>query len=426
MEKITFEDSGKIIRVGDCLETNTIRSWLSASGTLPKSIITSEEALKNLRNKYPLILKDFPTLRIKVINKDNLYYWHYASNEEIQFDNLFKIVDSKILDEVPIPNKSIESLLWRVEISQIENKTKIKVSASHSIIDGRGIFDLLDIFTLCALNKEFNEKLNNYKNQPVLYEYGKKDWFTKEFLMKDLINPYEKVNLSTTILNPPIETPSYVINHQWNVDYPPILKFCKKHNVSPQAILMAIQNEAIRIFNKGKYDDIPIGVQFAIDCRNSIYATETFKRSLFFTYSGISVSYLHPEKDVLENIKKSALILKDSSMVNQSCESVYFIANMRNEKTGKMINTTKFPNPNCYIFASHIGLVGVGLDDIQFRMYSFVYKNMYWPNLYGYHNKETFSFVFEIPYNTPEEYLKSVKNTSLKYYDFIVNNIKEE
>ena len=195
MEKITFEDSGKIIRVGDCLETNTIRSWLSASGTLPKSIITSEEALKNLRNKYPLILKDFPTLRIKVINKDNLYYWHYASNEEIQFDNLFKIVESKILDEVPIPNKSIESLLWRVEISQIENKTKIKVSASHSIIDGRGIFDLLDIFTLCALNKEFNEKLNNYKNQPVLYEYGKKDWFTKEFLMNDLINPYEKVNL---------------------------------------------------------------------------------------------------------------------------------------------------------------------------------------------------------------------------------------
>ena len=80
MEKITFEDSGKIIRVGDCLETNTIRSWLSASGTLPKSIITSEEALKNLRIKYPLILKDFPTLRIKVINKDNLYYWHYASN----------------------------------------------------------------------------------------------------------------------------------------------------------------------------------------------------------------------------------------------------------------------------------------------------------------------------------------------------------
>ena len=39
MEKITFEDSGKIIRVGDCLETNTIRSWLSASGTLPNQLL---------------------------------------------------------------------------------------------------------------------------------------------------------------------------------------------------------------------------------------------------------------------------------------------------------------------------------------------------------------------------------------------------
>ena len=421
MESIIFEDSGKIIRVGDCLETNTIRSWLSASGTLPKSIISSEEALKNLKNKYLSILKDYPTLRIKAIFKDNLYYWHYTSNEEIQFENLFKIVESDILDEVPI-NKSNDNLLWKVNLSEVGNKTKIKVSASHSIIDGRGIFDLLELFTLCAMNKEFNEKLSNYKNQPVLYEFGKKDWFTKEFLKNDLINPYENANLSSTILNPQIETPSYVINSQWDVAYPPISKFCKKHSVSPQAILMAIQNEAIRIFNKGKYDDIPIGVQFAIDCRNSIYSSETFKKSLFFTHSGISVSYLHPEKDILENIKKSAMILKDSSLIKQSCESIYFIANMRNQKTGEMSKSTKFPNPNCYVFASHIGLVGVGLDDIQFRMYSPVYKSMYWPNLYGYHNKETFSFVFEIPYNCPEDYLKSVKDTSLKYYDFIVNN----
>ena len=74
MESIIFEDSGKIIRVGDCLETNTIRSWLSASGTLPKSIISSEEALKNLKNKYLSILKVYQTLRIKAICKDNLYY----------------------------------------------------------------------------------------------------------------------------------------------------------------------------------------------------------------------------------------------------------------------------------------------------------------------------------------------------------------
>lgn len=427
MEQITFEDSGKFIRVGDCLETNTVRSWLSASGTVAKSVVTAEDALQHIKKHYKTILTDFPTLRIKLVYKDNLPHWYYATNEEIQLDNLVKIVEAPLIDDIPTPHGSSEGPLWRLLLSQINDKTKFRISASHSIIDGRSLFDLLDLFVAYGLNNDINEKLKEYKNQPVLYEYGKKDWFNKDYTTENNIgNPYENANLSSTPLNPPVELPSHVINPQWDVAYPPISKFCRKHNVSPQAILMAIQNEAIRTFNKGKYDDIPIGVQIAIDGRNTSYASDLFKKSLFFTHAGISVPYMEPEKDILENIKKCATVLKDPSVIKQSCDSIYFIANMRNPETGEMVNTTKFPNPNCYVFASHIGLVGVGLEDIQFRMYSFVYaKTMYWPNLYGFHNKETFSFVFEIPFNTPEDYFENVKNTSLKYYDYIVNNVKE-
>ena len=426
METITFEDSGKLLRVGDCLETNTVKCWLSASGTLSKTIITSEDFLKHLKDHYKSILTDYPTLRIKLIFKENnLPYWYYATDEEIKFDNLIKIVDAPLNDKPPTPNESNESPLWRVDISPIDDKIKIRVSASHSIIDGRSLFDLLDLFVSLGLNKEPNERLKKSKHQPVLYEFGKKDWFTKEFYEKGIINPYEKANFCQTKINPPVETPSYVINSQWDVAYPPLSKFCKKHKISPQAILMAIQNEAIRTFNKGKIDEIPIGVQIAMDCRFSPYATELFKNSLFFTHAGISVPVLQPEKDWLKNIKQCAELLKDPSLFIQSCESVYFIANMRNQITGEINQNTKFPNPNCYVFASHIGLIGDGLDDVQFRMHSSVYKTMYWPNLYGYHNKEIFSFVFEIPYNISEDYFKSVKDTSLKYYDNIINDIKE-
>ena len=43
-------------------------------------------------------------------------------------------------------------------------------------------------------------------------------------------------------INPKISVPSYFINPQWEVPYEPISKFCKFHKVSPQSVLMAIQN----------------------------------------------------------------------------------------------------------------------------------------------------------------------------------------
>ncbi|ORX79183.1 hypothetical protein BCR32DRAFT_294584 [Anaeromyces robustus] len=420
MEKISFEDSGKFLRLGDCLETNTARTWISASGTLQKSVITAENAIENIKKHYKTILIDYPTLRLKLVTKDNLPYWYYATDEEIQFDNLIKKVDAPFIDEISTNYETDIAPLWRIHISQIDDKTKIRVMASHSIITARAIFDLLDLFTAKALNQEINEKS---KNQPALYEYGKKDWFTEE-ITKTIVAPYDNIPLNETKLNPPLEMPSHVINPQWDVPYPPLSKFCKKHGFGIQAILMAIQNEAMRELYKGEYDDVPIGIQIPIDTRNSSYASELFKKSLFFTHAGVSLVNMKPEKDIIKNIKNCAAIFYDPKVTIQSCNSIYFIANMRNFETGKISTSANFPNPAFYTFASHIGLVSIGLEDLQLRIHFPVFKTMYWPNLYAYHNKETFYFMYDIPYNCPIDLLQTVKNTSLKYYDYIVNDIK--
>lgn len=431
MEIISFKNSGNLLRLADSLETNAVMGWLSASGTIiAPSSLTIDDALQNIKKNYKTILMDYPTLRIKMITKDHLQYWCYATDEEIQFNRLIKIVnDAPLEDEVPTPYEPDRAPLWRVHLTSIKNKMKLKVIASHGIIDGRSIFDLFELFASYAFGKEINENLKNYRNQPVLYEFGKKDWFTEEITNNKLDDPYTSIIIKDIKINPSVTLPSHVINPQWEVDYPPISKFCRKHGITPQSILMAIQNDAIRIFNQGKFnneiDTIPIAVYIPVDNRHSPYATKLLKNSLFFSHVGIVLPLILPEKDKLKNMKNCAKVLKDALNTTQSCDVAYSSANMRNFETHELTYPQHYPNPATYLFASHLGLVGVGYDDIQFRSHSPVYEGMYWPNLYGFHNKKTFAFMFNIPYNCPKNFFESVKTTSLKYYNYILNDIKE-
>lgn len=424
MDVINFENSGEILRIADNLETQPVMGWLSASGCITKKDIKVKDVLQNIRKNYIKILENYPTLRIKLITKNNFPYWVYASNEEIQFDNLIKIVDEPLIDDVPVCYDASIAPLWRVSLSQIQEKIKIKVIASHAITDGRSIFDLFNLFASYGLNRELNENLKKAMNQPVLYEFGKKDWFTKEIIDRGIDNSFFKdIHIENIGLNPPVELPSHVINPQWDVKYAPISKFCKKYKCSPQAILMAIQNESIRVYHEGKYDDILIPIYIPVDNRNSKYATELFKKSLFFSHVGIVIVFMEPEEDWLKNIEKCYEQLKIQLNTTRSCDDSYFSSNMRNYETGELKFPENYPNPNTYVFASHLGLVGEGYENIQFKSYSPVLEGMYWPNLYGYHNKEIFSFMWNGPYNCPEKFFSLIKETSLKYYNLILNDI---
>lgn len=419
--EITFDDSGKTIRLADSIERCGVIQWLSASGTITKTQFTAKQCFNNLKKNYKMLLIDYPPLRLKLITKEELHYWAYATNEEIQFENLVKIVDLPLNDPVPEPFPLDVAPLWRVQFTEIGEKIKIKVIASHSLVDGRNIFQLLELFSSYALNRELSEKLKMNKNQPLLYNFGKSEWFTKEITNKKDNEPFGEFKIKPLELFPPFEMPSHIINIQWDVPYPPISKFCRKHGITPQAFLMAIQNEAIRIYHKGKLDDIPIGIHIAVDNKGSKYATELFKKALFYVQVGIAVAFMENEKDMLENMKKCYKLLKEALDSTISCDILYFCSNFLDE-TGKFHPPKIGFDSESITFASHIGLVGVGLDDLQFRFYQPVQRNKFKPMLYGYHNKETFSFLLNCPYNSPEDYLKIIKEVSLKYYEFVVKD----
>ena len=92
MEKISFEDSGKLLRILDTAENAPLAAWINVSGTVPNSYITPEAAFKNISQKYKKLLQEFPTLRLKIVSIDGKFYYKYAENEEIQINNLIKII----------------------------------------------------------------------------------------------------------------------------------------------------------------------------------------------------------------------------------------------------------------------------------------------------------------------------------------------
>lgn len=430
MEEVNFEDSGKLLRILDAIENSPLVGWISVSGTVPKSTITPKEAYENIQKHYKQLLQEFPTFRLKVVNIDGKNYFKYAENNEIQMDSLIKIIEGI----TPLQDGYSEWLpfdkpLWRVELSETENdKTKIRLKICHGIIDGRVAFDVLDIFYHLSLNKPFTERLNNYRNQPALYEFGKACWYTEEIIKKGFVEPEVFSKAIQVELFPSITRPSHYMHPQWEVAYAPISAFCRKYNVTAQPIVMAIQNEALRAYHKGKYDDIPIIVFCPVDNRKYPYATELFKKALFYYHVGNIYPMIDKKEDILENIIHCSQKFKESYNSMEACISGYSWANLTDEKGQTIHRFTKANNPckTNITFASHLGLVGEGMDNLNFSNLMEVYDDFYFVHFYGYHNKTTFYFSLNAPYNCPKEFFQIYKDTSMKYYNFIVENVTEK
>lgn len=431
MEKISFGDSGKILRILDSTENGPLAAWINVSGTVPKSIITVDRAFENISQKYKQLLQEFPTLRLKIVTIDGNHYYKYAEDDEIQMNNLItkKKGISPIQDSLSEWFEIDKAPLWRLELSETENdNTKIRLKICHGIIDGRGAFDVLDLFYYLALNKPLTERLNNYRNQPAIYEFGKACWYTEEITNKGFIEPDINFKALQAELNPSITRPSHVIQPQWEVPYSPISSFCRKYEVTPQAIVMAIQNEALRSYHKGKYDDIPLIIFCPVDNRKYPYATELFKKALFYYHIGNIYPIVNKKDDILENIKHCSEKFKEAYNSMDACISGYSNSIMTDESGKSVHQFTKPLDPckNNYTFASHLGLVGEGMDHLNFSNQIAVYDTFYFFNFYGFHNRETFYFSMNAPYNCPNSFFQIFKDTSLKFYDFIVNNVSNK
>jgi len=190
---------------------------------------------------------------------------------------------------------------------------------------------------------------------------------------------------------------------------------------------MAIQNEALRVYHKGKYDDIPLILFCPVDNRKYPYATELFKKALFYYHIGNIYPIVYKKDDPLENIQQCAEKFKEAYNTQEACISGYSGAIMTDEQGQLVNNFTKPMSPvlNNYTFASHLGLVGAEMDNLQFSNQIAVYDEFYFLNFYGFHNTKTFYFSVNAPYNCPEEFFQTYKDVSMKYYNFIVNNVKE-
>ena len=110
----------------------------------------------------------------------------------------------------------------------------------------------------------------------------------KTYKLLNKIKPYK--------LYPDVELPSHCVNTQWDFDYPPISKFNRKYNVTCQALLMTIIERAIRKYNKGKIDDLTLGVFTPVDTRQTKYANEIHKKGKFFNAAGLMIVFINKQK----------------------------------------------------------------------------------------------------------------------------------
>ena len=254
--EINFPDENEYIRDINFMEKNTINCWLVAGCNLDK--VNPEQAINNLKNKFLYLLTNYKILRIIIKNQEEKLKWYYAKNSDLNFDTLISIVNPPNND--PPRNYPTEPLpLWRITICSLNNETNLRLDINHAITDGRVMFDYLELFVCVANGENIPDKYINIKGYQPLTPLNINDYFEKKvFENYSIPDSWKKAKVFK--LNPEVKLPSYSICDNWELDYEPFQKFCKKYNVTIQGILSASFVRAIWNYHKGKYDDIEIGL----------------------------------------------------------------------------------------------------------------------------------------------------------------------
>jgi len=169
--------------------------------------------------------------------------------------------------------------IWRLHFFDLKDKKEIKFKfyASHALADGRSIFGFLDLFTNISITQKFSALFEKAKNIPIVTSFHKKDFFTEE-ISNNITMPESWNKLIEINLYPKVALPSYIVNTQWDFDYPPISKALRKINVTPQALLMTIYQRALRKYHEGKIDNLILGVHTHINCQSTKYCNDIFKK----------------------------------------------------------------------------------------------------------------------------------------------------
>ena len=297
--ELSFDDSGKFIRMANFNEKNTHGSWLYASCNIDK--VTPEEGIKNIKNKFNYLLTHYKILRIILKKEENKLNWYYAENKNLNPEKLISKVEPPNNNQ-PIIYPTEPLPLWRITLCNLNNKTNIRIDINHAITDGRVIFDYLELFSCIANNESLPKKFIEGQNQIPILPLDINNIFEKEiFDTCKIPDSWKKAILFK--LNPPIELPSYSICDYWEFEYEPIEKFCKKYNFTIQGILNATQTRAYWNYHNGKLDNMEFGIYIPIDTRRLKYSTKEYKNRLLGNHISNILIFVNKKDSILEQIK---------------------------------------------------------------------------------------------------------------------------
>lgn len=415
---------GKIIGLADGIEAGPSDEWISAACSIKKDNNNSyQELLNNLKSIYVELLTRFPQFRLKLPLINNLRYWVLLEIEDCPFDSLIKTVEIP-KDELPESFPLEELPIWRLYITETnDNKIRFRFSASHSYVDGHSIFSFLDFFIHLAQTKTFSKDFLQAENLPLTISFQKKDLFIKE-IGENIQTPESWKKLKPCKLYPDVELPSHCVNTQWDFDYPQISKFNRKYNVTCQALLMTIISRAVRKYNKGKIDDLTLGVYAPVDTRQTKYATDVHKRGKFFNAAGLVLIFIDKQKSLIDDIIHCKNELKKVLDTTESCTTYVYEEGFVNKEKMEMKFDDNFPmlNNSNLVFASNIGKVCVGKEDVTFHPKSNVNEYGYWTTLYSLNNGKTLSVILVHPYNVDKELINTIHDCVIEMIDFIKND----
>ena len=415
---------GKIIGLADGIEAGPSDEWISAACSIKKEgNISYKEMVDNLKSIYSELLTRFPQFRLKLPLINNLRYWVLLEIEDCPFEKLIKTIEIP-KDQLPESFPIDDLPIWRLYITETEdNKIRFRFSSSHSFVDGRSIFSFLELFINLAQNKKFTEDFIKAENLPLTNSFHKKELFIKE-IGENCEMPESWKKLKKYNLYPEVQLPSHCINTQWNFDYPEISKFNRKYNVTCQALLMAIMERALRKYHKGKIDDLTLGVFCPTDTRQAKQATENHKKGKFFNAAGLTIIYINKQKTILDDILHCKKELKKVLDTNESCATYCYEEGFVDKEKKEIKFDENFPVLNNYnlIFASNIGKVCVGREDVSFHPKSSVNEYGYWTCLYCLNNGKVLSVILVHPYNLDKELVKIIYDNLIEVINFIKND----
>lgn len=418
MTTTKFNLSGKVLRNADMFEFGPATLTLAAGCTVDK--LTPEQAFENLRAAFPVMLADFPELRLHFATVEGAPHWAFSQDSELEFDKLVQLFTEPDTS-LPVALPLEERPLWRVHVFPDAGCAGVKVFVSHGFCDGRTLFDILTLFAFFAregaapkspLPEAFAGRSMKGKEDRVLESLplAKEDWFAPDVVSTLKGTPASWKRVVECALTPAVELPSHSVPTQWTFEYRPVVDFCKKHGVSIQGLAGAVEAHAMWTFSGSDVKEIAVFTP--TDMRRSPFSAEAIKKGTFFAHAGFVLSFVPRRDTLLEEILGSAESLRAAVSTPEAAQVVLFQSGSPRAAEGEIT-----PLPDCgrnnIVYASHIGRIcGVeGLRNPSFAISNPVWgEKGYWPSLYVFHSNDVINFTFVHPHNVSENFVNAVRD----------------